>query len=751
MLLAPNHFAQMPPMNRLPSIATSVCSLALVVLCGPPPSPGAEIYEMPPVMVTAQKVEADLQEVPIAISVLDAEAIASSRTWQLMDLGKLVPSLNISQHIDMNRLITMRGVGAFSRNIGFDSRVGVYLDGVFLGPSAGLNLDLLDIERVEVMRGPQGTLWGQNTGAGAINIISKKPDNALAGQVALGVGNLDQRQARLGLNIPIIDNKLLAGFAYSHSEREGLYTNIATGDKLDDLGTDSLRTKLRALISERAEFNLNLDGSFTRRQAMIGEPLTDSFAIGLDPVAPAKYEVAFNHNPSEATDTYGLSGTLDYQLADNFLLTSTTALRRNRCLFKNDADYAVLDLFNLNYLDQYSQFSQELRVNSPPNKRLTWTSGIYYARQDGDTDRQAFFGGQIPILGDPTLVPGNAVSNQGEMITNSYSVFVNGNYALTAQLKAIAGLRYTYETKKAAYLLDGSKSGFFNIAVLDFNDTLTDATLSPTVGLSYAFTEAMTGYATITTGHKSPGVNLDFLSNNDVAAGITFDKETVTNHELGLKSRFFDSRLEVNLAAFYARYEDYQANQFMDLGGGATSLSIKNAAEVISQGGELEMVWRPTAEWQISTALSILDAYFAEFPGGGQGGGDASGNELPFAPHFASNVGVGYLVPDEILGGHVGIQGTYAHAGRQYTSPANVETQALAGGGTVPFGVVDSSDLLSVQVNFTPNSKRWQLNLWVKNLTDEDYQTDTFRDFFGTILVTRGLPRTVGTEVCWKF
>lgn len=733
------------------SFSFSLCALVLALLCCPQPSSGSEPYEMAPIMVTAQKVEEDLQQVPIAISVLDAEAIDDSRSWQLSDLGNLVPSLNISQHIDMNRLVTMRGVGAFSRNIGFDARVGVYLDDVFLGPSAGLNLDMLDIERVEVMRGPQGTLWGQNTVAGAINIISKKPDNAFGGQVDLGAGNYDQRQAKLGLNIPIIDHKLIAGLAYSHSEREGLHTDIATGAELDDQDTDSIRGKLRALISERAEFNLNVDGAFTRRHAMLGEPLTDSFAFGPDTVAPATYEEAFTSDPSEATDTYGIAGALDYELADNFLLTSTTALRHNRCRFTNDADYSVLDLFSIDYLDQYSQFSQELRVSSPADNRLIWTGGIYYSRQDSDTDRTAFFGSLIPILGDPSLLPGNTVSNAGEMISSSYSLFVNGSYALTAQLNAIAGLRYTYETKEADYLLDGSNSGIFDIAVLDFDDTLRDSTLSPTVGLSYTFTEAMTGYATITTGHKSPGVNLDFLSNSDVAAGISFDKETVINHELGLKSRFFDNRLGVNLAVFYARYDDYQANQFMDLGGGATSISIKNAAEVISQGGELEMVWRPAKEWKISTALSILDAYFADFPGGGREGSDATGNDLPFAPHFASNVGVGYWAPEEIAGGHVGIQAAYAHTGRQYTTPSNVETQALSGGGTVPYGVVDSSDLFSAQISFTPNSKGWQMNLWVKNLTDAEYQTDTFRDFFGTILVTRGLPRTFGAEVSWKF
>lgn len=737
-------------MFRFQSIASAACALALLALSSPTPAASAVLYEMAPVMVTAQKVEEDVQQVPIAITVLDAEAIDDSASRQLSGLGSLVPSLNISQHIDMNRLITMRGVGAFSRNIGFDARVGVYLDGVYLGTSAGLNLDMLDIERVEVMRGPQGTLWGQNTGAGAINIISKKPGNTFSGQVEVGAGAFNQRTAKLGLDLPVPGNKLLTGFAYQHTERDGLLTNITTGNDLDNQDSDAFRAKVRALPSERAEFNLNLDASVTRRRAMLGEPLTDSFAMGLDTVAPATDEVALSHEPAEATDIYGLSGTLDYQLAHDYLLTSITALRRNHCQFNNDSDYSRLDLFTIDFDDQYSQFSQEIRLNSPPDRRLTWTGGLYYSRQDGDTDRTALFGSQITLLATPTLVPGNTVNNRGEMITSSYSLYINGNYALSAQLSAIAGLRFTHESKTADYWLDGSQSGIFNIAVLHYDDTLTDATLSPTIGVTYAFSEAMTGYATITTGHKSPGVNLDFLSNNDVAAGITFDKETVVSHEVGLKSRLFDRRLGANLALFYARYDDYQANQFMDLGGGATSISIKNAARVISQGGELEITWQPTEAWRVNSAITLLDAYFAEFPGGGLAGGDASGNELPFAPHVSANLGVGYSVPMVALGGQVSIEGTYAHTGRQYTNPANVESQALAGGGTVPFGALDRTGLLSAMVAFTPLSRQWRLALWGKNLTEEGYETESFRDFFGTILVTRGLPRSFGLEMSWR-
>ncbi|MDD5759086.1 MAG: TonB-dependent receptor [Desulfobulbaceae bacterium] len=725
--------------------------LALITLLSSHEAFSADIYEMEPVTVTAQKVEEDLQQVPIAITVLDAETLGSSKAMQLSDLETMVPSLNITQHIDMNRLITMRGVGAFSRNIGFDARVGVYLDGVYLGTSAGLNLDMLDMERVEVMRGPQGTLWGQNTDAGAINIISKKPGNALAGQVDLGVGRFDRREAKMNMVIPIVDNKVLSSFAFSHSEREGLTSNLITGENLDDQNTDSVRAKTRLLISDRMEFNLNADGTFTRRHPTLGDPLTDTFGIGLDTAAPKEWEVPFNRDSSEDTDIYGLSGTLDYQLPHDFLFTSITALRGNRGQYQEDLDYSPQDLLSVDYIDHYGQFSEELRLASPQDKRLTWNAGLYYSRQDRDTDRAVIFGSQTSLLVSPTLIPGNAISNSGEMITSSYSLYVHGNYALTDRLAAIAGLRYTYEIKDGDYSLDGSQSGIVNIATFHYDDSLSDETLSPTVGLSYLINETVTGYATITTGHKSPGVNLDFLSPNDIAAGITFDKETVVNYETGMKACWLDNRLMANLALFYARYDDYQAYQLMDLGGGASALTIKNAAKVISRGGEIEMEWHPTSQWRFSTAIALLDAYFADFPGGGVAGVDASGNDLPYAPHFSSHVGVGYTVPDEVFGGQVVIMGAYAHTSRQYTTPSNLETQELLGGGTVPFGVLESSDIVSATISYTPQGKRWKMSLWGKNLTDEEYRTDWLRDFFGTVLETRGEPMSFGLDVGWKF
>jgi iron complex outermembrane receptor protein len=701
------------------------------------PARAQEVYEMAPVVVTAQKIEEDIQQVPGSVSVIDAEMIDTSRTTRLLDLDTLVPNMNFTERIGMFRRITMRGVGSYSRNIGFDTRVGVYLDGVYLGQSPALNLDLIDVERVEVMRGPQGAFWGQNTVAGAINIVSRTPQQQLAGSTAVEVGNAGHRRAQLYLSTPILPDRLAGSFAFSRFQRDGFYTNISNGEDLDEQNSDSFRGQLDALLSDRADFNLKFDESSSDRRALLGDPLTDTFAVGPELMAPGDYEVNFNITPHEDTDIYGISGTLHYVMDNDAQVTSITAFRNSISRCQNDLDYSIVDLFSIDYRDEYSQFSQEIDWNSGQHGPLRATGGLHYFRQDGETDRAALAGSMAAALGDPGILPGSKVWNSGEVITDSYAVFLNTTYSITPRTDVSVGFRYTYEDKKADFFLDGSQSGSFNIAVLDYTDKMSDSTFSPSFGLTYAFSDSIAGYAKVTTGYKSAGYNLDFLSNNDVAAGIPFGKETVVNYEAGLKSHFLDNRIGANLAAFYAVYDDYQVNQFIDLGGGATSISIKNAAKVVSRGGELELSMQPVPEWRIKSALSLLDAYFRSFPGGGTAGADASGNDLPYAPHFTS--------------AQLTLYGNYFHSGKQYTTPSNVETQPLLGGGSVPYGLLQSYDLFSATLSLASANDAWEVKGWVKNITNEKYLQDTIRDFFGTIVITRGLPRTYGIELRYKF
>ncbi len=727
------------------------CIVLLLFLSIPQMAYGSEIYEMEPIVVTAQKTKEDIKKVPISLSVIDKETVENTFASQVKDIDALAPGIKIRQQGNFINRLTIRGIGAYSRNIGFDTRAGVYLDGVYLGQSPALNMDLYDLDRIEVLRGPQGTLYGKNTVAGAVNLITTSPHDKFESQVLLSTGNEEYRHAQLMLNTPVVQDKHFARFTINHFDRQGHYKNLVTGDDLENENSTSFRTQFRSFLSDRAEFNFSVDGLFSDKDIILGDPLTDTFAMGPDTQAPDEFDVSFNLESPVDRRMYGASGTLDYEFENNFILTTITAFRHTKIDLKGDLDHSSIDYVGERFIDEYGQFSQEVRINSSRKQQVTYIAGLYYIRQDAETDRNVTFGDAITSLGDPRLIAGNSVPNKGEVITNSYAGFFNGAYAVTKKISLDAGVRYTYEKKEADFLLDGSNSGFFNIAYWDFDDTYSDSALTPSGGLRYFFNKNLTGYAKVSTGFKSGGFNLDWLTENEIAEGVEYKKETVISYETGLKSDLLDHRLTADLSFFYAQFDDYQVHQLMDLGGGVTAISLKNAAEVTSKGMELEIVLKPISDLKIDAGLSLLDATFDEFPGGGIAGADASGNELPYAPGFTCNIGIEYVLPVNMFAAELMIRGDYFHTDDYYTQVSNVKSYPLTAGGSVPFDFVESYDLLSVTVALSSMKKGWETFLWAKNITDESYVTDSMRDFLGTVVAIRGMPRTFGIGFSYRF
>lgn len=716
----------------------------LLVLC----SFAADEYTLEPIVVTARKVDSDIRDVPMSLSVINGESIDQSNVFQLEDLSDKVPNLSLrQQQAEVLQRTTIRGVGTYSRNIGFDTRAAVYLDGIYLGQSPALNTELYDLERVEVLRGPQGTLYGKNTVAGAINLISKKPDLDSKCETTLSAGNLNYKKALIKTNLPIIKNKLNARLSLLHLDRDGFYKNIAEGDDLDNENTNAFRFTLTESPEDNTMITVSADGSFSDRDITCGDPLTDTFAISRDTAAPGDFDVSYNITPEEKRDLWGMVATLEHELKSGFLVTAISGFRNTQVEFQNDLDYSAADLMRLYFDDKYKQFSQEVHIRSPRKNKLEYLAGLYYFAQDAQTYRTAIFGEDIELLGDPRMVSGNDVPNSGDVDTRSYAVFVNGKYHLTDKLSLESGCRYTYETKKADFFLDGSQSGFFNIAVWNFRDTYSDGVFTPSAGITYDISDGLTGYAIVSTGFKSGGFNLDWLTTAEVNAGVEYDKETVVNYETGLKLFLPGYHLRTNLALFCSRYRDYQVQQFIDLGGGATAMSITNAAKVTTKGAELEVVCKPTAKWSVNTGISLLDAEFDKFPGGGLAGSDASGNKLPFAPDFTAGLGFEYKTPVCFFPATLKVQGNYFYTDSYYSHESNVKAQPLAGGGSVPFCYTDSYSLLSGRVSLDSDTNRWSLFLWGDNLLNEDYVTDSHRDFLGTIVALRGIPRTFGAGV----
>ncbi|WP_165793466.1 TonB-dependent receptor [Hyphococcus luteus] len=745
------------------------------------------------IIVTATKRAEKLSEVPIAISVFGADDVDQTGVRELSELSEYIPNVQISGHNDFRSVITIRGVGSNSRNIGFDSRVGVYVDGVYMGQSPAVNQELLDLERVEVLRGPQGMLFGKNTVAGAVSLVTKKPADEFSARVTADIGNYDYREFKGIVNVPL-GQMAAAKFSIAKTDRDGYIDNITTGNKLDTKDVWAYRAQLRITPTDNFEANFAFDGLNTDNKILVGEPLTDMLGIGPVPVAPEPRRVAFEFDPSENRDIYGGMMDLEYNLDNGFTLKSISGYRNTDAFYTNATDYSPVSVVSIEYSDKFEQFTQEFQAISPPGERLTYMLGFYYYNQDSDTQRDVFLGDSFhesfiaPVVA-PSVAPllmldpnnltpadlafisafvgfgpeGSRVYNSGRVKTESFAGYINGSFDITDRLTLGFGGRYSVENKDVNWLLDGRNSGLFGIGSTNpdpmtgvpsplINDR-TDKFFSPAVSLSYAVMDEANVYAKYSSGYKSGGFNLDYINANELAAntGLEFGKETVDSYEVGFKGAFWDGRFTLNLAAFLSNYEDYQVNQFVDLGGGNTSIRITNAAKVKTKGVEAEFNLEATDNLVFYGSAGLLDAEFDEFPGGGSGGSDASGNRLVNAPEFTAAIGGVFTQEIPSLNSTFLLRADLTHTGGYFTTADNVKTTTLPSMATIPFGYIDEMTQLNGRVGVITNNEMLELYFWGRNLTDEDGLIDDFRDFFNTYVNHPNIGRTYGVGVAVNF
>jgi iron complex outermembrane receptor protein len=748
----------------------------------------ADGFVIEEIVVTAQKRTERLRDVPVAISVFSASSIDQTGVRELKDVADYIPNLQISEGNDFRSTVTIRGVGAQSRNIGFDSRVGVYLDGVYIGMSPAINQELLNLERIEVLRGPQGTLFGKNTVAGAINLITKKPDDDLRGLASIDVGNLNYREIKGFVNLPVSDSVSTA-FSVAKTDRDGYVENIITGNDLNERDVLAYRAQLRIDANDRFEINASFDGLNSDSLILVGDPLTDMLAMQPVQIAPEMGVVAFNFDPSDERDVYGGALDLAYDLANGHTVKSITGYRTTDAIYTNATDYSPVDIVSIEYSDEYEVLSQEFQFISSADSAFNYTAGLYYYRQDAKTNRDVVLGsdfvdsfiGPLYAAGAfaAVLPPGlpnalvsqlvgfgpplSKVYNQGEVQTTSYAAYFNGAYEMTDKWKLGFGARWSTEDKDVNWLLDGRNSGIFNIGSTGadplnpsplINDR-TDNFFAPAVSLTYALSEESNVYVRYAAGYKSGGFNLDYINEDELAAnqGLDFDKETVDSYEIGLKSSYLDGRLLMNLAAFIANYDDYQVNQFVDLGGGRTSIRINNAAKVETMGFEAETTFRLTEDFTLQASLGLLEAEFDSFPGGGSAGADASGNKLTNAPETSFALAGIWYRELPALQSTLLLRGDVTHTGEFFTTADNqTETPYLSAfPGTIPYGQIEERTEVNARIGLMSDNETWEVYAWGQNLTDETDPQDELRDFFGTIAKLPGMPRTYGLELVWNF
>ncbi|WP_326914802.1 TonB-dependent receptor [Sphingopyxis chilensis] len=699
------------------------------------------------IVVTAQRREERLIDVPVSIAAIGEDRITATGARDVGDLGSYVPNVVIAEGTGLGSAVVIRGVGASSRNIGFDSRVGVYLDGVYLGQSPAINQSLVDIERVEVLRGPQGALFGKNTVAGAINLVTAKPGDDFSAYANVRYGNYDAWSLTGRVNVPIAEG-VAVKLSGSRNKRDGFIHNIVDDSYGDTVDTWTWRGQLRIDATPNLQFLISGDGLIGRENGSLGNVLTNSTGTTIDTVAPGRREISVSKIQLNDRTLWGTSLDAVLSLDSGHTLKSQTSYRDTKFHTALDPDYSAFDIFYVDYHDRYKQFIEEVQFVSPSGQPFEYLAGLYYYRTNAKTDRLARTGTQgFLLFGSPnnTVLP-----SAGTVRTENIALYANLTYDILPNLELGAGFRLSRETKKATFDINGSTLPVLGIATGSFADKRKDEDFSPSVTLTYKLSPEISAYARYAEGYKSGGYNLDFVSAASFPNGIEFDKETVKNYELGLKGSVEGGRLTFALAGFIANYSDFQINQFRDLGGGRTAIVIGNAATVKTKGVEFEMTTRPVRGLTLAGGIGFLKADYDNLP---LDPVTIVSGKLPNAPDAQASGSIEY---ETAVGGSLQLRSnfTYTYRGNYFSSLDNrrqVTVGSPAGPVTIPYDRVKGFGYADARIALGAENGRWEAAVFARNLFNNTFVEGYERDFFGTLIEGLGDPRTYSVEATFRF
>ena len=702
------------------------------------------------IVVTAQRREQRLTDVPVAVQAVSAAAIEKNGSRNIVDLMHLTPNVNISNPTGLSGSIQIRGVGSSSRNIGFDARVGVYVDGVYTGQSTSLNQELLDLDHVEVLRGPQGALFGKNTVAGAISLVTKKPGRNFEGELIGELSNYDGRFVGGSVNVPLGSTTAMR-VAASFRQRDGYVDNVNppytsgryAGGAVKDFST---RGQFRWQPDDRFDAILSVDALRARDHNGFSEAITNTNGNAATPIPPSDYSTSYNYPYNDFRNLYGAALNATYSLGDDMpSIVSITAYRTADLRLLFDTDYSPADLLRTDYHDKYKQFSQEVQLVSPGSGPFQYIIGAIYYWQKGEADRKAILGAAGTALG----AVGGAATNKGTVTVDNPALYGNFTYEFVPKLELGVGFRWSREKKVADWAINGAPIPATGIATGQLNRSRVDNDFSPTATLTYKITPRVSAYARYATGYKSGGYNLEYVGAAVFPGNLEFRKEKVKNYELGIKGQI-DGGATFDLTLFQADFSDFQISQLRDLGGGRSGFAISNAASVRSRGIEFSGSVRPVDGLVLSVGGALLDAKFSNFPGGGTGGVDVTGNKLPYAPDISGNVAIDYktALGNSDLSLLTNLVASYNAS--QFTTADNLSTR-LAGTTPVSWGRVNGYVLVDGRIGIEHRPGAWTISAFARNLLNRKLAVNYGSDFFGTLLKQMSQPRVFGVEVRKRF
>lgn len=669
------------------------------------------------VVVTAQKVEEEIQKVPLSISAIPSAKVQQYRMWNSQDITAIVPNLYSSNPGDGRNVTSIRGITSTS----YDPSVATYVDGV-----NQFNLDtyitpLVDVERIEVLRGPQGTLYGRNAMGGVINIITKQPDNRTAGFGEINFGTYGQQRYSAGVRTALIKNKLFLGGAGLYDQTDGFYTNQFDNSHFDKKQSLVGNYYLRYLAGPAWSFTLNVKHNSNRNNG--------AFPLSFDPYTNP-FTVNQNAKTTMVDELFNGSFSANYT-GKGFNFSSQTTYQSNWRYYEQpiDGDFSPIDGITIinNYgkdWNNVSAWTQEFKFTSPASSsNLKWTGGVYLFHQQVPSKQTTHFGADAAYI-DPNLIPNSSSIATSTATSTGYALFGQATYSITEQLDVVGGLRYDFEHKtqsvKGEYQIDPDPpftTRSDTSATADFN------AVSPKIGFAFRANEMNNLYVNYSKGFRTGGFT-PYSADPSQPALFSFKPESSNNLEVGYKGTFLDNKIRLTAALFYIKATDVQVPTLVL----PQAITVtRNAGELESKGFEVGLSATPIPHFQIDYNFGYTNAKYTTLKLSQNGTeSDLNGNRQIFAPDITSMLAAQYslnLNASQNL--NLIARMEWQYLGDQYFDLANSIKQS-------------GYSLLNARVGLT--MKNWELFLWGRNLTDVKYISYAY-DFGGKHL---GNPQNFG-------
>jgi iron complex outermembrane receptor protein len=724
-------------------IALAACqiiqpALAQVAETGTAPQQSGGLDE---IVVTAQKRAENLQDTPIAVTAFNAESLNNKNVGDISGIAAFTPNLQFDSTAPLSgassaAIVFIRGVGKSGYQVTDDPGVGTYIDGVYVSSSVGGVLDVLDVERIEVLRGPQGTLFGRNTIGGAISVTTKRPSSTPEGSLEATYGNYDRMEMRGSIDTPISDvlrTKLIFGYkradGWSHllaadypapahnnrSQRTPGDVNRGSGRlAIEYTPSDAFNLYLTADVSRireatvaSAALAVPLDGTLTAAYnandaAVINVPGYGTGVLYDDRwvVAPGNKRGTYQTGPNGTNlNVTGFAGTAEWKLTDDLTFKSITALRKVSGSFNRDADNSPLQVVDCFSNFRQKQFSQEGQlVGSAFADRVEYIGGAYYFKESAVDDYRCAL---PPSIG--TIILKSDADN------SSYAAFGQASFKLTDALKVTAGIRYTHDKKSLLpdFIYDPAAGGAFaGVRTVPYGRvTNTFSNVSPRFSIDYKLSRDVLFYGSYSRGYKGGGFNARTVAPRpDVLA---FTPEKLATFEVGTKLEMLDRKVRLNLAAFTTKYQDIQITVIEDFAPGT-----QNGGDARIKGFEAELAAKPTDRLTLNASLAHLDTHYTkllplsslvrpEFQ-------VRMTNTLSNSPAWSASAGFDYRIPVPAISGDVSLRGDWSYNSKIYNDDINSVWLTQKG-----------YSIFNAQIAYENGDGNWDLLVWGKNLSDK--------------------------------